>query len=77
MHPRTLNRRLRDQATSFKTLIDETRYEIARQLLRDSPLSLLEVALTLGYADESAFSRAFRRWSGTCPAVWRTGHRHL
>jgi len=76
IHPRTLNRRLRDQATSFKALIDDTRYEIARQLLRDSPLSLLEVALTLGYADESAFSRAFRRWSGTGPAVWRTGHRH-
>ena len=77
MHPRTLNRRLCDQKTSFKALIDDTRYEIARQLLRDSPLSLLEVALTLGYAGESAFSRAFRRWSGTCPAVWRTRQRHL
>ncbi|WP_295385308.1 AraC family transcriptional regulator [uncultured Thiodictyon sp.] len=75
LHRRTLNRRLRDQGTSFKSLIEETRYEIARQLLRDTRLPLLEVALTLGYSDVTAFTRAFRRWSGTCPSDWRVKHR--
>ncbi len=74
IHRRTLNRRLRAQGTSFQTLVEETRYDIARQLLRDTRLSVLEVAVTLGYADASAFTRAFRRWSATSPAVWRSAH---
>jgi AraC-like DNA-binding protein len=75
IHRRTLNRRLRTQGTSFKTLVDETRYDIARQLLRDTRLSVLEVAVTLGYSDAAALTRAFRRWSGTSPAVWRSAHK--
>ncbi len=75
VHPRTLNRRLREDGTSFKTLLEATRYEFARQLLRDTPLPPLEVALTLGYSELSPFLRAFRRWSGTSPTAWRAGHR--
>jgi AraC-like DNA-binding protein len=52
-------------------LLDETRYRIARQLLRDTLLGVEELAVTLGYADATAFSRAFRRWSGTSPSRWR------
>jgi AraC-like DNA-binding protein len=40
-------------------------------LLRDSAASILSIAWSLGYADASAFSRAFRRWSGTTPNEWR------
>ncbi len=74
IHPRTLNRRLHDCGTSFKELADQGRFEIARQLLRDSSMKLSQIAATLDYADASAFSRAFRRWSGTTPARWRVEH---
>ena len=71
IHPRTLNRRLRDQGTSFKALIDATRYDMARQLLRDTRLPVAEIAAALDYSEPAAFNRAFRRWSGTVPLVWR------
>jgi AraC-like DNA-binding protein len=71
LHPRTLNRRLQAEGTSFRALLDEARYRIARQLLRDTLLGVEELAVTLGYADATAFSRAFRRWSGTAPSRWR------
>ncbi|WP_200250439.1 AraC family transcriptional regulator ligand-binding domain-containing protein [Thiococcus pfennigii] len=71
LHRRTLNRRLRAEGTTFKALVDATRYDIARQLLRDTGRTTLEVAMLLGYADVTAFTRAFRRWSGISPAAWR------
>jgi AraC-like DNA-binding protein len=51
------------------------RYEIARQLLEGTRLPLAEIAATLGYSDPSAFTRAFRRWSGHAPAAWRANGR--
>jgi AraC-like DNA-binding protein len=77
LHNRTLNRRLRADGTSFKALLDETRYRIARQLLRDTRLPMQELAITLGYADVTAFTRAFRRWSGVSPAAWRSACRRV
>lgn len=77
IHRRTLNRRLSAQDTSFKALLDEARYDIARQLLRDTQLPALKIAGLLGYADSTAFIRAFRRWSGITPAVWRSTHKHI
>jgi AraC-like DNA-binding protein len=74
IHRRTLNRRLRSQGTSFRALVDEARYEIACHLLRDTRLPVLEVAVTLGYADAASFTRAFRRWCATAPAQWRETH---
>lgn len=74
IHRRTLNRRLKAQGTSFRELIDDSRYDIARQLLRDTRIPVLEIASALDYADAAAFTRAFRRWSGTTPAAWRSAH---
>jgi len=74
LHPRTLNRRLRAEGTTFNALLAQARYEIARQLLRDTRLQLGEIATALGYADASAFIHAFRRWSGTTPSAWRSRH---
>lgn len=71
MHSRTLNRRLKDFGTGFRQLVDESRLEISRQMLRDSALEITRIATSLGYADSSAFTRAFRRWTGTTPAQWR------
>ena len=72
MHSRTLNRRLGTYGTSFRQLVDDTRFERARQLLESSALDVREIALQLDYANASAFTRAFRRWSGTTPAQWRS-----
>ena len=71
MHPRTLARQLQACGTRFQVLVDEVRFEIARQMLEQSTMDVGEVAAALDYADASAFTRAFRRWSGTTPAQWR------
>ena len=71
MHPRTLHRRLQSYGTSFQELADEGRFEIAQQLLENSKMDLSQIAASLDYADASAFTRAFKRWSGTTPAQWR------
>ena len=72
MHRRTLNRHLNEQGISFRKLVDEVSFEISRQLLEDSDLEIIQIASILGYSNASAFTRAFRRWSSTTPAVWRT-----
>jgi AraC-like DNA-binding protein len=74
MHSRTLSRRLNDFGTSFQALLDESRFEVARQMLEDSRTEVKQIAMALDYADASAFTRAFRRWSGTTPAQWRRNH---
>lgn len=65
MHRRTLNRRLKAEGTTFRELLDEARFDAACQLLDASRVPITEIAFSLGYAEISAFSRAFRRWSGT------------
>jgi len=75
MHSRTLNRRLNVFGISFRKLVDEGRFEIARQMLEDSAMDVAAIACSLDYADASAFTRAFRRWSGTTPAQWRAERR--
>jgi AraC-like DNA-binding protein len=72
MHTRTLHRRLTASGTNFRALVEECRYEIARQMLDDTDADVGQVAAMLNYADTSAFARAFRRWSGTTPSDWRT-----
>ena len=71
LHSRTLNRRLNSFGTTFQELVDEGRYAIARQMLEGSDTGVSQIAASLDYADASAFTRAFRRWSGTTPARWR------
>jgi len=71
MHRRTVHRRLQAEGTTFRKLVDEVRFDVARHLLRTSALSITEIARVLNYADTSAFTRAFRRWSATTPALWR------
>ncbi len=71
MNRRTFARRLQERGTTFRALLDAVRYDAARALLRSSAASLEDIANRLGYADVTAFSRAFRRWSGASPAIWR------
>lgn len=71
LHRRTLNRRLNALGATFQGLVEETRFEISRQLLNDTDMSAMQIAAVLDYADASAFTRAFRRWTGTTPQRWR------
>ena len=71
IHRRTLNRRLREQGTTFQKMLDETRFELARQLLVYSRASLDDVAVALGYSAVTPFMRAFHRWTGMTPGQWR------
>lgn len=77
MHVRTMNRRLLAAGTSFRKLLDETRFELARRMLKNSRLTVCQIADSLGYADSRAFTRAFRRWSGVSPGQWRKRLREI
>lgn len=71
VHPRTLNRRLKSQGTTFHKVVDEVRFAMAREMLGGTDANLVDIAVCLGYADASAFARAFRRWTGVAPSAWR------
>lgn len=70
---RSLNRRLQEEGTSFRELLDRARFQVAQQLLLGTRMSVTSVALALGYAETSAFNHAFRRWCGQSPGDWRAG----
>jgi AraC-like DNA-binding protein len=72
MHRRTLSRRLKGSGMGYRAIANEIRFEIARQLLEDTEVPLGQIAAALGYSEASAFTRAFRRWSGQTPTTWRT-----
>jgi len=71
MHRRTLNRRLEAAGTTFREVLDAVRFDVARQLLTDSHISLDDIASTLGYATVTSFMRSFQRWAGVSPGRWR------
>jgi AraC-like DNA-binding protein len=75
MHRRTLSRRLKGSGVGYRAIANETRFEIARQLLQDTEVPLGQIAAALGYSEASAFTRAFRRWSGQTPTAWRADGR--
>ena len=69
---RTLQRRLQDAGLTYSNLVDQVRYEIARELLsQSSELTVTQVGYELGYNDPGSFSRAFRRFAGLPPAEYR------
>lgn len=72
---RTLQRRLADIGRSFSEVVEEFRREEAARLLATPGLALVEVASRLGYAEQTSFTRAFRRWTGVTPGRWRAGRR--
>jgi AraC-like DNA-binding protein len=71
LSPRTLRRRLADEGTSWRRIVDDARLEACDRLLRDPGRSLGEIAAELGYSDQANMTRAFRRWTGECPSVYR------
>ena len=70
---RTLQRRLGADGTSFARLVDEARRERAQAFLRAGDVSVAEVSWLVGFSEQSAFTRAFRRWTGLSPTEFRRG----
>jgi AraC-like DNA-binding protein len=71
LKPRTLNRLLSIAGTSLNQMLEDRRFETAQRMLRDPATPVVSIAWSLGYADASTFSRAFRRWSGMTTSEWR------
>lgn len=69
--PRTLQRKLSDAGVNFQQVLDQTRYALAQDYLRQRELSLVDIAFLLGYQEQSAFNHAFRDWAGINPGAWR------
>ena len=71
MSDRTFSRRLAEEGTSFDDILDRLRHDLAQRYITASDLSLGEIAFNLGYANQPAFTTAFKRWSGKSPSELR------
>jgi AraC-like DNA-binding protein len=69
--PRTLQRRLSDQGTSFKNVLDEVRKGLALSYITQPFIDLAELGYLLGFSDQTAFQRAFKKWTGTTPGKYK------
>lgn len=74
---RTLRRRLGEEGGSYRAMLDEIRYGLAREYLAGTGLPMEEIAHLLGYSEAGNFTHAFRRWSGDSPSAWRLGRKSL
>ncbi|MEY4564259.1 MAG: hypothetical protein RLZZ618_3536 [Pseudomonadota bacterium] len=71
MAPRTLQDRLAPSGHTFRSLLDSARQTLAQRQLLDQRFTLTDIALALGFANQSAFQHAFKRWTGLTPGEWR------
>ena len=73
---RTLARQLSAEGTSYQQIVNELRRDTAKSYLSDPALSIGQVAYLLGYSEQSAFTTAFRRWTGESPRTYRSAIKH-
>ncbi|MBA5638734.1 AraC family transcriptional regulator [Duganella sp. LX20W] len=71
--PRTLHRRLLEEGTSYRDVLDEVRHKLALEHLQAGKLTIQEIAYQLGYTDTANFRRAFIRWQAISPAAYQAG----
>ena len=71
----TLRRRLAEEGTQFRTILNDTRRDLATAYIRDTELAFGEIAYLLGFASAEAFQRAFKRWLGQTPGDYRRAQR--
>lgn len=77
MSVRSLQRRLGEAGLNYRALLERTRYELALRYLDDPTKSVTEITFLLGFSEQSAFSRAFKRWHGQAPSTWREERRRV
>ncbi len=71
LSPRMLQRKLKEEGVSYTELLDACRQKLAFKLISDENIPLSELTFILGFTDQSNFSRAFKRWSGSTPHQYR------
>lgn len=71
MNERKLQRKLEQEGTTFKTILNEVREDLALKYIQDNGMTLSEISFLLGFTEMSSFSRAFKRWSGVSPSDYR------
>jgi len=71
MSVRTLNRRLSEKGETYRALVQENQKQSAKDLLLNSSQNIAEIAFNVGFSEQSAFNRAFKRWEGTSPIQYR------
>jgi len=74
MSRRTLQRKLAEADLTYQKLVDDTRRDLAMRHLEDPRRSITDVTFLLGFSQQSAFTRAFRRWTGMSPSAYRAQH---
>ncbi len=72
LSPRTVQRQLQAEGTSYQAVLSDTREKLARRYLADRSLTTSQIAYLLAYDDANSFYRAFRRWTGLTPDAART-----
>jgi AraC-like DNA-binding protein len=73
----TLRRKLAEEGTQFRAILNDTRRDLAMTYIRDTELAFGEIAYLLGFASAEAFQRAFKRWNGQTPGEFRRSHRQV
>jgi len=68
---RSLQRKLNEKGTTFKTILTDVRQDLALKYIHDRKLTLTEISFMLGFSEMSSFSRAFKRWTGESPKEFR------
>lgn len=68
--PRSLRRHLAQEGTNYRNILEETRRKLCEQYLSEQHISLAEIAERLGYSEQSAFNRAFKKWFGETPKAY-------
>ena len=71
MSNRTLTRRLSESGVTYRDLIKKAQEQVSKDLLRNSSRSVAEIAFQTGFSEQSAFNRAFKRWTGVSPVEFR------
>lgn len=75
LSPRTLARRLADEGTSYREIVEDLRCDLAQTFIKNG-MSLAEISYSLGYSDQAGFSTAFKRWTGQAPSAFRKRVEH-
>ena len=71
LHPRTLQRKLKDAGMNYSKIVEDIRKDVATERLKNSNITIMQLSDYLGYNDNTAFTRAFKKWFGETPVQWR------